>query len=126
MLYVLCATFLSTDCKCTTAIYYTVLALVLSLQSTDIEALRPDAFLVVYSVSDRKSFDTAVEVLRYLRCDLGTDRTVNLVANKMDLRRQQRVTAKGQCSYKIIALAILDFVFLHYNFFLILERRRIA
>ncbi|KAK7497624.1 hypothetical protein BaRGS_00011019 [Batillaria attramentaria] len=61
---------------------------------TSMDALRPDAFLVVYSVSDRKSYLTAAEVTRHLRYDLGTDRTVYLVANKTDLRRQQRVTTK--------------------------------
>ncbi|XP_076470004.1 GTP-binding protein RAD-like [Babylonia areolata] len=62
--------------------------------NANIDVLRPDAFVVMYSVSDRKSYETAKEVTRHLRCELGTDRTVLLVANKTDLKRQQRVPAK--------------------------------
>ncbi|KAL8605176.1 hypothetical protein ACOMHN_031117 [Nucella lapillus] len=60
----------------------------------NIDHLRPDAFIVVYSVSDRKSYLTAKEVTRHLRCELGMDRPVFLVGNKTDLRRQQRVASR--------------------------------
>ncbi|KAL8560895.1 hypothetical protein ACOMHN_059079 [Nucella lapillus] len=63
--------------------------------NANIDTLRPDAFVVMYSASDRKSYLTAQEVTRHLRCELGMYRTIFLVANKMDLRRQQHVPAKG-------------------------------
>ena len=60
--------------------------------------VRPDAFLLLYAVTDRKSFETATALARHVRCELGVDRPILLVANKTDLKRQQKVTAKGKNS----------------------------
>jgi hypothetical protein len=68
----------------------------LFFKDENIDVVRPDAFMVLYSVCDRKSFVTAAEVTQHLRCELGMDRPVMLVATKTDLRRQQKVSAKGE------------------------------
>ncbi|KAK7498775.1 hypothetical protein BaRGS_00009867, partial [Batillaria attramentaria] len=51
-----------------------------------------DAYIIVFSVADRSSFDVAAYLLRHLRVEVGTDRAIILVANKVDLVRQRRVS----------------------------------
>ncbi|XP_070191750.1 GTP-binding protein RAD-like [Littorina saxatilis] len=51
-----------------------------------------DAYIIVFSVTDRSSFDVAAFLMRHLRVEVGTDRAIILVANKVDLVRQRRVT----------------------------------
>ncbi|CAG5115812.1 unnamed protein product [Candidula unifasciata] len=58
---------------------------------SELEYYRADAFLVMYSVSEPPSFTFASNLLNYLRHELGTDRTIFLVANKTDLVRQRLV-----------------------------------
>ncbi|KAM7283956.1 hypothetical protein ISCGN_001061 [Ixodes scapularis] len=65
----------------------------------------PDAYLVVYSSTDRRSFEVAVDLLFELRkSSQMTSKAVILVANKCDLVRCQQVsTEEGQStasSYK--------------------------
>ena len=55
-----------------------------------------DAYIIVFSVTDRSSFDVAAFLLRHLRVEVGTDRAIIVVANKVDLVRQRRVTNSGQ------------------------------
>ncbi|XP_052819266.1 uncharacterized protein LOC128245090 isoform X2 [Mya arenaria] len=50
-----------------------------------------DAYVVVYSVIDRVTFDAAVQSLYKLRHGLGTDRPIILVGNKIDLVRKRKV-----------------------------------
>ncbi|XP_005090339.1 GTP-binding protein GEM [Aplysia californica] len=52
-----------------------------------------DAYVVVFSINDHSSFDQAQELVRYLRVEMGTDRVIVLVANKIDLVRKRKVTA---------------------------------
>ncbi|KAK7114267.1 hypothetical protein V1264_000352 [Littorina saxatilis] len=52
-----------------------------------------DAYVVVFAINDHDSFDTAQQLVRYLRVDYGTDRAILLVANKTDLVRKRKVTA---------------------------------
>ena len=54
-----------------------------------------DAYVVVFAINDHDSFDTAQQLVRYLRVDYGTDRAILLVANKIDLVRKRKVTAEG-------------------------------
>ena len=56
-----------------------------------------DAYIIVFSVTDRSSFDVAAFLLRHLRVEVGTDRAIIVVANKVDLVRQRRVSNSGQC-----------------------------
>lgn len=58
-----------------------------------------DAFLVVYSVVDKASFNRAEEILSRLQdMDLLRTRPVILVANKIDLARSRAVSAQdGKC-----------------------------
>lgn len=54
------------------------------------------AYVVVYSVEDRKSFEVAIDRLYELREeDLSRQMTVILVANKVDLVRTRLVQTQG-------------------------------
>lgn len=54
------------------------------------------AYVVVYSVEDRKSFEVAIDRLYKLREeDLSRQMTVILVANKVDLVRTRLVQTQG-------------------------------
>ncbi|XP_061197801.1 GTP-binding protein GEM-like [Saccostrea echinata] len=53
-----------------------------------------DAFIFVMSVDDVASFDTANDAMHRLRNDLGSDRPIILVANKIDLVRNRKVTSE--------------------------------
>ncbi|KAK0062846.1 GTP-binding protein REM 1 [Biomphalaria pfeifferi] len=59
----------------------------------DLECYKADAYILMYAVTEPKSFTHAATLLNYLRQDLGTDRTIFLVANKCDLARQRLVPA---------------------------------
>lgn len=55
-----------------------------------------DAYLVVYSSTDRRSFEVAVDLLFELRkSSQMTSKAVILVANKCDLVRCQQVSTEG-------------------------------
>ncbi|KAL8613841.1 hypothetical protein ACOMHN_032831 [Nucella lapillus] len=60
-------------------------------KETDIDSLRADAFVVVFSLADQESFTCAIRLVHHLRMDLGSDRAILLVANKLDLARQRRI-----------------------------------
>lgn len=53
-----------------------------------------DAFIFVFSVDDVETFERAEEAMRRLRHDLGSDRPIVLVANKIDLVRNRKVTSE--------------------------------
>lgn len=55
-----------------------------------------DAYVVVYSVEDSKSFHTAIERLGEIREDEGREVAVILVANKSDLVRTRAVFEEGE------------------------------
>lgn len=65
---------------------------------SDLECYRADAFVLMYAVSEPESFTLAANLLNHLRHDLGTDRTIFLVANKTDLVRQRVVPSQGELS----------------------------
>ena len=58
-----------------------------------------DAYLVLYSVADNKSFQHAENKLASLNKDLKRETAVILVANKSDIVRNRTVTADGKCSF---------------------------
>ena len=55
-----------------------------------------DAYVVVYSVEDSKSFHTALERLAEIREDEGREVAVILVANKSDLVRTRVIFEEGE------------------------------
>jgi len=58
-----------------------------------------EAYLVVFSLTDRVSFRYACDVLRLLRHHSRTDAAVILVGNKSDLVRGRRVSDDGKKCY---------------------------
>ncbi|XP_023240789.1 GTP-binding protein RAD-like [Centruroides sculpturatus] len=77
----------------------------ISLQMPEITSTEVDAYVVVYSVTDRPSFEKAVDVLFALR-ELGytISKAVILVGNKCDLARSRIITTEEgkavACSYE--------------------------
>lgn len=61
-----------------------------------------DAYLIVFAVTDRKTFDRAVAIIHQLRYDVGTDRSIILVANKIDVVRNRIVSPEGEYFYSCI------------------------
>ena len=57
--------------------------------------------MVVYSLTDKTSFETAVDILDSLRQEVGPEKAVILVANKSDLVRKRRVTSEGDTYNRI-------------------------
>lgn len=57
----------------------------------NLENVQADAYLVVFSITHRDTFDVALDLLSELRVDLGTDRPIVLVGNKLDLVRKRKV-----------------------------------
>ena len=60
------------------------------------EDITVDAYVVVFSVTDPSTYNYAVNTVRKLRVESGTDRAIILVGNKIDLVRQRRVTKHGE------------------------------
>ncbi len=54
-----------------------------------------DAFVVVYSVEDRRSFEAAIDCLCDIRESLGEQVPIIIVANKTDLVRKRLVNDEG-------------------------------
>ena len=52
------------------------------LQESELESLRADAFVVMFSIADQESYRSALDMVRHLRVDLGLDRAILLVGNK--------------------------------------------
>ena len=63
-----------------------------------IESQKADAYVIVYSVEDRESFESAVDRLYEVRKDNAQDVAVILVANKLDLVRTRVVLEDGKAS----------------------------
>ncbi|KAK3610317.1 hypothetical protein CHS0354_029785 [Potamilus streckersoni] len=60
------------------------------------EDINVDAYVVVFSITDRESFSRSLILLHHLRNDLGTDRSIVLVANKTDLVRNRMVSGAAR------------------------------
>ncbi|XP_069112518.1 uncharacterized protein [Argopecten irradians] len=60
----------------------------------DLEDFRADAYIVVFSIAHRDTFDAATVILNELLYDIGTDRTIILVGNKADLVRKRKVSTE--------------------------------
>ena len=61
-----------------------------------ITAEQIDAYVVVYSVEDRNSFETAIDRLFEIRQEDGREVALILVANKTDLVRTRVVHEDGK------------------------------
>ena len=59
------------------------------------ETFTLDGYVVVYSLTDKTSFETAIDILDSLRQEVGPEKAVILTANKSDLVRKRRVSAEG-------------------------------
>jgi len=66
-----------------------------------------EAYLIVFSLTDRQSFRYACDVLRLLRHHSRTDASVILVGNKSDLVRGRRVADDGRSHILIHDLLFL-------------------
>ena len=56
-----------------------------------------DAYIVIYSVADRETFDDAVDVLHEIRKETEKDKTsLIFVANKQDMVRLRDVSSEGK------------------------------
>jgi len=60
------------------------------------DILCPDAFVVVYAVVDRESYDRACDLLYHLTTtDIASELPVIVVANKTDIVRHRCITEEG-------------------------------
>ena len=55
-----------------------------------------DAYVVVYSILDRATFERALEILYELRRDPDKHPAIILVANKSDVVRSRQVSEEGK------------------------------
>ncbi len=62
-----------------------------------------DAFVVVYSISDKASFNIAIDLLKSVRLSENRDQPVILVGNKSDLVRKRSISRDGKL-HKLIIL----------------------
>ena len=54
-----------------------------------------DGYIIVYSITDRRSYQKAVDLLYSIRADLNNTKPVILVANKSDLERSRVIGKQG-------------------------------
>lgn len=54
-----------------------------------------DAYIIVYSICDKLSFGTAVELLKSIRSSEFKNQPVILVGNKSDLVRKRSISREG-------------------------------
>jgi GTPase SAR1 family protein len=54
-----------------------------------------DAFIVVYSISDKSSFSIAIDLIRSIRHSENQNQPVILVGNKSDLVRKRAISREG-------------------------------
>ena len=63
----------------------------------------PHAFVLVYSIIDRESFQFAEEVLKYLWQESCTkEKAVILVGNKVDLARSRIIKCEGAIHFLVL------------------------
>ncbi|XP_071091710.1 ras-related protein Ral-A-like [Haliotis cracherodii] len=80
----------------------------------DIDTVKPDCFLVVFSLTDITTFEMAKNLVRHIRTDLGNNCAIIMVANKTDLVRRRHISerdaisiaCKYDCKYVEISIAL--------------------
>jgi GTPase SAR1 family protein len=55
-----------------------------------------DGYIIVYSITDRRSYQKAVDLLYSLRADADNNKPVILAANKSDLERSRVIGKQGK------------------------------
>ncbi|XP_062615989.1 GTP-binding protein GEM-like [Saccostrea cucullata] len=65
-----------------------------SREEEDVNEHEVDAYLVVFSVNDRSTFEMAVETLFQIRHELCSTKAVILVANKIDIVRKRVISSE--------------------------------
>ncbi|KAH9491625.1 hypothetical protein Btru_031072 [Bulinus truncatus] len=74
----------------------TALDFLTPLESLDLHSVStPDAFVIVFTIDDRSTFERATDLLYELRKMDGWTGPVILVANKCDLVRTRGITTEG-------------------------------
>lgn len=71
---------------------------ILSFQYPE-EDINVDAYVIVFSITDKWTYEYAVRMIKYLRNDLCTDRSILVVGNKTDLVRKRTVDRNGMYAY---------------------------
>ena len=61
-----------------------------------------EAFVLVYSITDRESFEHVIERLGEIRRDVGSNVAVIVVANKSDLVRTRQVSDEGKVAFILL------------------------
>ncbi|XP_052063724.1 GTP-binding protein Rit2-like [Mytilus californianus] len=51
-----------------------------------------DAYIVVFSVHEKSTYEVAVQYIQYIRNDMDSDRPIIIVANKVDLVRKRQIS----------------------------------
>ena len=54
-----------------------------------------DGYIIVYSITDRRSYQKAVDLLYSIRADVANTKPVILAANKSDLERSRVIGKQG-------------------------------
>ena len=54
-----------------------------------------DGYIIVYSITDRRSYQKAVDLLYSIRADIANTKPVILAANKSDLERSRVIGKQG-------------------------------
>lgn len=71
------------------------MAHILYLQDQD-ESFQIDAFVVVYCITERVTFDIAIDLLKQIREEVGSNKAIILVGNKSDLVRKRTISQEGK------------------------------
>ena len=61
-----------------------------------------DAYIVIFSITDRTSFQTAIDYLYDIKNRKTTKRPIILIANKIDLVRKRKVSKEGMDYFKLV------------------------
>ncbi|KAL4235178.1 meiosis-specific cyclin Rem1 [Mactra antiquata] len=56
------------------------------------ECFQIDGFVAVYNITDRISFDIAIDIMKQIREEVGTNKAIILVGNKSDLVRKRTIS----------------------------------
>ena len=88
------------DCLCRTCyislhVQLVCQFIILTAFQDQLETFILDGYVVVYSLTDKTSFETAVDIVDNLRQEVGPEKAVILVANKSDLVRKRTVSSEG-------------------------------
>jgi len=58
-----------------------------------------DGYIIVYSITDRRSYQKAVDLLYAIRYEVAHTKPIIIVANKSDLERSRVIGKQGSIMY---------------------------